>query len=161
MAVAELIVSRREVLAAACAPPGLSAIEGFLSRHPGLACRPSSFPRKRESIRTRDQADQAEKVLDPRLRGDDERWSRALARYRAAEAALAAAARAPEEVYDRLGARHDAALKRLLRVPAPHLAALADKLELAVDQQAWELTGGDGCMAALIADARQLTAPAA
>jgi hypothetical protein len=85
---------------------------------------------------------------------------RALARFRAAEAALAAAAQAPEEVYDRLGTRHDAALKRLLRVPAPHLAALADKLQLAVSQQAWELIGGDACMAALIADARRLNAPA-
>jgi hypothetical protein len=64
------------------------------------------------------------------------RWDRALARYRAAEIALAAAVHAPEEVYDRLGTRHDCALKRLLSVPAPHLAALADKLQLAVSQQA-------------------------
>jgi hypothetical protein len=65
---------------------------------------------------------------------------------------------APDEIYDRLGDRHDAALKRLLRTPAPGLPALAAKLGLAVRHQAWELTDGDACMAALHDDAHRLAA---
>jgi hypothetical protein len=48
------------------------------------------------------------------------------------------------------------ALRRLLRLPAPDLAALALKIELAVDNEAWELTGAETCLAALKADARRL-----
>ncbi|MEA2999697.1 MAG: hypothetical protein QOK17_1530 [Sphingomonadales bacterium] len=50
---------------------------------------------------------------------------------------------------------------RLLRLPAPDLAALALKLDLAVADQAWELTGCETCLAGLQADARRLCGPAA
>ncbi|MGA9580898.1 MAG: hypothetical protein WBR13_02880 [Allosphingosinicella sp.] len=53
-----------------------------------------------------------------------------------------------------------AALRRLLRLPAPDLAALALKLELAVADQAWELTGAEDCLADIAADARRLSASA-
>jgi hypothetical protein len=49
-------------------------------------------------------------------------------------------------------------VKGLLRAPAPDLAALAAKLDLAVAQAAWELTGGEKCMAALHRDARRFAA---
>jgi hypothetical protein len=140
MAVAELIVSRRALLAAACAP--------LLSRHPGLD------PGSRNNTAT---PARAAEWTDSRLRGDDVKWRMALARYRAAEAALTAAAHIEDETrYDRLGARHDAALKRLLRTSAQGLLAFAFKLELAIEHQAWELTGGDLCLAALKQDIRRL-----
>jgi hypothetical protein len=62
---------------------------------------------------------------------------------------------------DRLGARHDRALVRLLTTPAPDAAALADKLDLLIAHQASELRAGDACLAALEADARGLATPAA
>jgi hypothetical protein len=54
-----------------------------------------------------------------------------VAGFAAAEAALAAAAGALDEVYDPIGARHEVAFQRLLRTPAPDAAAPAYKLELA------------------------------
>lgn len=100
------------------------------------------------------------------------RWARALAAYRRAEAHLSAfqvgfarlppAARAfpacqPfEDRYDELECARLAALRRLLRLPAPGLPALALKLELTIDDQAWEFTGAETCLAALKADARML-----
>ena len=60
-----------------------------------------------------------------------------------------------ERLYDRLGARHDAALKGLLRTPAPNSAALAFKLDLLVVEQAWEITGGELRLAALRRDAHR------
>jgi hypothetical protein len=53
-----------------------------------------------------------------------------------------------------------AALRRLLAVPAPDILALALKIELAVADQAWELTGADTFLPALAADARRLCLPA-
>lgn len=101
-------------------------------------------------------------------------WSRALAAYRRAEAAIAAfrrfeaslpaAARAfpaCEPLEDRfldLECARLAALRRLLRAPAPDLPALALKIELAVDNQIAELSDGDLCLAALKADSRRLLA---
>ena len=83
-------------------------------------------------------------------------WDRAVARLAAAEAALAAAAHTQDEdFYDRLGARHDRALERLLTAPAPHPAALADKIDLLVEHQAWELGFADSAWAALRRDARR------
>jgi hypothetical protein len=58
-------------------------------------------------------------------------------------------------LYDRLGARHDVAVKALLRTPAPHLPALAFKLDLLIGEQAWEMTGGELCLAALRRDAHR------
>jgi hypothetical protein len=85
------------------------------------------------------------------------RWARALARFQAADAAIGAARHSEDEaLYDRLGERHDAAIKRLLRSPAPDVRALAVKLELLFAQQAWEMNGGELCLAATLSDARRL-----
>jgi hypothetical protein len=43
------------------------------------------------------------------------------------------------------GARN-AALKRLLRAPAPDLPALAPKIDLAVDEEVATLAGGERCL---------------
>jgi hypothetical protein len=84
-------------------------------------------------------------------------WNRALARFQKADAALAVLAHAPDEdLYDRAGTRHDRALVRLLRTPAPDAAALADKIDLLIAHQAWEFRAGEACLAALSADAHRL-----
>lgn len=56
---------------------------------------------------------------------------------------------------DHLGAFY-AALRRLLRTPAPDFAALTIKIVLAVDHEVGTLTGGERCLAVLKADARRL-----
>ncbi|HYN46824.1 MAG TPA: hypothetical protein VES64_09045 [Allosphingosinicella sp.] len=102
----------------------------------------------------------------------NDRWTRALAAFRRAEARLAAfrqaetrlppAARAfpacepLEERFNDLECARLGTLRRLLRAPAPDLPALARKIALAIDDQAWELTGAGPCLAALKADARRL-----
>ena len=61
-----------------------------------------------------------------------------------------------EAVYlHRLG-RHSAALRRLMKVRAPDLAALALKIELAIDEEIGSLTGGELCLAVLKRDVRRL-----
>jgi hypothetical protein len=101
-----------------------------------------------------------------------DRWTRAFAAFRRAETRLAAfqqaeaqlplAARAfpacepLEERFNDLECARLAALRRLLHAPAPDLPALARKIELTIDDQAWELTGAEPCLAALKADARRL-----
>jgi hypothetical protein len=103
---------------------------------------------------------------DPGLRRDDGapvpspaegRWEKALARYRAAEAALAAAEKGPEEVYNRLGARHHSALARLLTTPAPDVGALALKLDLSLYDRTVEFTADAAAMKALKLDAHRLS----
>jgi hypothetical protein len=134
MAAREHRVSRRVLLGAACALPATLAA--------GL---PSSFPRKRESSWIPDQV------------RDDEKWQGALTRFRRAQSVLDAAAHEPDEdLYDAINGAFHNALRRLLRTPAPDLRALSLKIDLAVDQAAWELTGGEACMAALKRDARRL-----
>jgi hypothetical protein len=102
------------------------------------------------------------------------RWDRALAAFRRAESKLAAfkaaEARLPAAMREwprvqalerRFGDLHTirlAALRRLLRVPAPDIAALALKLDLAIADQAWELTGFEACLTGVAADARRLAA---
>ena len=84
---------------------------------------------------------------------DGGRWRLAVDRFREADARLAAAAHSEDEsLYDRLGARHNAAVKALLRTPAPTLVALALKLDLLISQQAWEMTGGELCLESLRRD---------
>jgi hypothetical protein len=86
------------------------------------------------------------------------KWHRALAAWRRADAAISAASHSQDEdLYDRLGARHDRALVRLLTTPAPDGTALADKLDLAIAHQIWELTAGAACLGALRRDARRLS----
>jgi hypothetical protein len=63
-------------------------------------------------------------------------------------------------VYDRHLGRFNGAMKGLLRTAAPDLASLAAKLDLIVAQEAWELTGGDRCIAALQRDAHRFAAAA-
>lgn len=61
-----------------------------------------------------------------------------------------------QEVYDaRLGA-HSAALVRLMKVRAPDLAALALKIELAIDEEMGTPSGGEICLAMLKRDVRRL-----
>jgi hypothetical protein len=143
MAVAELNLSRRALLGAAFALP--------LSRHPGLDPGSTFFPSP---------VPEAGGAPD-RVRGDDlsravTKWDRALARFRNAEAALAAVKSADDDLFDRVLGRFNHALRRLLRAPAPGPAAFSAKLALAIDQEIWELTGGDACLAALVRDARRL-----
>ncbi len=101
------------------------------------------------------------------------RWARTVAAYRRAEARVAAfkadearlpperrewpAVRALEERFGDLDSLRLAALRRLFRIPAPDLAALSLKLDLALADQAWELTGCDTCLEAIAADARRLS----
>jgi hypothetical protein len=156
-------LSRRALLGAVCALPVLSEVEGpALSRHPELVSGSSSPPHERVTSWTlkqvqgdeggNDDADQTSAVL---------KWDRALARFAAAEAAIAAVAGAPDFVYDPIGARHHAALRRLLRTPAPSLAALARKLDLALDERTVEFDGDASAMKMLKQDARRLAASAA
>jgi hypothetical protein len=160
MVAGEYKLSRRALLGAVCVAPlagGAALADGITPRHPGLDPGPMNtsvrdLPRPCSWV-----ADQARN--DGRLAVA--KWQKALTRHRRAEAALDDAAGAPDPVYDRLGDRHDAALKRLLRTPAPGLSALAAKLGLAVRHQAWELTDGDSCMDALHNDACRLAAASA
>jgi hypothetical protein len=83
-------------------------------------------------------------------------WPRALAMYARAEAALEFVTHTEDDdVYDYHLGRFNSALRRLLRTPAPNLTAFAAKLDLLVDHEAWELTGGDLCIAALRRDAHR------
>lgn len=101
-------------------------------------------------------------------------WRSSLAAFRAAEAEMRAFEAASsgshrpfeeqwalDERFSDLVVACNGALRRLLRTPAPDLAALALKIELAVDRDAAAHSGGEACMAALKADARRLAAAAA
>ncbi|HYG28621.1 MAG TPA: hypothetical protein VD887_00240 [Allosphingosinicella sp.] len=86
------------------------------------------------------------------------KWDRALSHFRQAEAALAALEGHPDE--DAFGRAHDrfnAALSRLLAVPAPDVAALATKLEVAVAAELADLTYAPPALAHLAEDARRLS----
>ena len=97
----------------------------------------------------------------------EEKWRRALARLHAVEAEVRAVERATaggsaeeeealEPVYMALLGEHTSALLRLMKVRAPDLAALAVKIELAIDEEVGTLTGGELCLAALKRDVRRL-----
>jgi hypothetical protein len=132
MADAQLSVTRRSLLAGACAAPLVKGEGGRSWPNFSLTFGPSP----------------------PARPGP---WTRALARVREAEAALAAAAHTEDEdLYDRLGIRHERALQRLLRTPAPNVAALAAKLDLALYDDALEFIGDEAAMKALKQDARRL-----
>ena len=84
------------------------------------------------------------------------RWPGAFERYRIAEAAVRAAGGGGDDVgFDRAVGRFNAALKRLVRTPAPDLHALALKLDLILAEELWELTGADRCLDALRRDAHR------
>ena len=63
-----------------------------------------------------------------------------------------------DEAFSDLACAQNAALERLLLVPAPDLAALAAKLARVVEELAWELPQSDATMAQLAADAERLAA---
>lgn len=143
MARAEHKLSRRALLGAVCAAP-------VLTRHSGL---------DPESMNTVDENPNQPCSWTPdQVRGDEGRWTRALALFTRADAAVAALeGRSDDDTFDRAADAHDRALERLLLAPAPSVAALAVKLEQARRHQAWELRAGDAAMAALEQDARRLS----
>jgi hypothetical protein len=138
MAAAYLSLTRRALLAGACTLPVL--------RHSRLDPEPT-LPLAAQG---------KERWMPDQVRHDEE-WQKALARFHAADTALAAAAHTPDEaLYDRLGTRHEAALQRLLHTPAPNIAALALKLDLALYDAAQEFIGDAAAMRALKQDAHRL-----
>jgi hypothetical protein len=98
-------------------------------------------------------------------------WEAALADLRAAEAEIVAFKRlepgdasfqqqwALDETFSDLACAQNAALERLLLVPAPDVGALAIKLARAVQELAWELPQGEATMAQVAADAARLVSP--
>jgi hypothetical protein len=145
-------LSRRALLGAVCAAP--------LLRHPGLdpgsmnavVVQPGAAVFMDSGFRRNDGEGQSSAVT---------LWDRAFARFEKAQAALDAAAHSPDDdLYDRLGIRHDRAMRRLLRTPAPNLPALAAKLELALDERSGEFFGDSADMKAIKNDARRLIASA-
>jgi hypothetical protein len=147
MAVVQLNLSRRALLGAAFAAPVLSIAEG-----PVLAALPPAAAGEVGQGIAPPAAEPSRAVT---------LWDRAFARFQKADAELTALTGGPDDnLYDRAGTRHDRALVRLLRTPAPHAAALADKIDLLIAHQAWELRAGEACLAALSADARRLAAAA-
>jgi hypothetical protein len=125
MAAAQHKLARRALLGAACAAPVLVA-----TRSRAGAVSPSAGP--------------------------DRLWTRALPRYRSAEAALEQVTHTEDDdLYDRRLGTLNNALRLLLRTSAPDLNAMAAKLDLLVQHEAWELTGDDLCIAALRRDAHR------
>jgi hypothetical protein len=154
-------VSRRVLLGAACAAPVLSAVEGPLARHPGLDPGPtfSSRPSQVRWIPDQVRNDEGWRRASPFQRRLESwrRWDRALVLVRRAEISFRAlGVEADEALYDRRLGAFTRALLRLLRTPAPDLACLALKLDLAVDHEVAELTGGRACLIVLKRDARRL-----
>jgi hypothetical protein len=150
MAAREHKVSRRVLLGAACALP--------FARHPGLDPGPTFLSPQAQGRGIPDQ------VRNDGSEGSGNiqslavtKYDRAFAAFLIAEAAVNAAAGEPDEDrYDRLLGRLNNTLRRLLRVPTPHLPALAAKLAAANRHVAWELTGAETCVAALARDAARL-----
>ncbi|MEO7177583.1 MAG: hypothetical protein ABIW83_01955 [Allosphingosinicella sp.] len=92
---------------------------------------------------------------------DDGRWQEALARFRQADQEVEALVHCRNQrVYDRALGRHSTALSRLLRTPAPDLAAAAEKLELIVRHHVFEARFGEAALAVLHKDMSRLAAPA-
>jgi hypothetical protein len=167
MADAHLSLTRRALLAGAC-----TVLTGA-TRHPGQGSHQSST-----LMGSRDPgptllltAPGKDRWMPDPVRHDGSsvgesfvvtNWDRVLKRYQKAEAALTAAAHTEDEtLYDRLGTRHEAALQRLLLTPAPTIAALALKLDLALYEDAVEFIADLPAMRALKQDALRLAASAA
>jgi hypothetical protein len=97
------------------------------------------------------------------VQGDDgasrERWRDALDRFNEADREIEALVHCrSQRVYDRALGRHSTALKRLLRAPAPDLAAAAEKLELIVRHHVFEATFAEPALASLRSDIRRFGA---
>jgi len=143
MAAGQLSLTRRALLAA-CAGPALAP-----PRHPGLDPGSTFLASPPEARRWMPDQVRHDALL---------KWKRALARYRRADCALAAVAHTEDDdLYDPLGERHHDAFQSLLRAPAPDVAALALKLDLALDERAVEYLGDAAAMRALKQDARRLS----
>jgi hypothetical protein len=166
-------LTRRALLGASAALPVAFAAPGeaSVSENPfGLSLskpHTSLLSQEKEALR---------QAQGERGEGDDagtlrRRWARTLAAYRRAQARVAAykaqEARLPAErrafpcddleaAFARVDSLRFAALRRLLRLPAPDLAALALKLDLAVADSAWELTGCEDCLVIAAIDAKRL-----
>jgi hypothetical protein len=165
MADAQLKLSRRALLGAACAAPVLSALEG-----PVLGLSEGDFLGLERAAPWRDLRVTFGAAASPSVRSERSRvlvpsgaealhhqWTRALARFRRAEATLAALEGHPDEnAFGRAHDRFNAALRRLLAHPAPDLAALATKLEIADAAELADLTYAPPSLAALAGDARRL-----
>ena len=142
MGAAEHKLSRREALAGACAGAAVP-----LPRHPELVSGSSSSPA------VPDQDWMLKQVQH------DEKWQRALARYTRAEAEIEALKHSEDEdLYDRAVDRQITTLGRLLKAPAPDLAAAALKLDLIVRHVAWELRYSDAAFSVLLADLQRFAA---
>jgi len=148
MAAGQLSLTRRALLAGACAGP-------TLGRHSGLDPESSFSPLAASEGRW----------MPDQVRHDEigrAKWDAGMTLYRRAAAGLEAVAHTEDDaLYDRALGRFNAALKRLLRVPAPDLGALAMKLDMILDQELWELTGADRCLEALRRDVHRFAASAA
>jgi hypothetical protein len=138
-------LSRRALLAGACALP--------LARHSGL---------DPESMNTAATPDRAAVFMDPGLRRDDGKapddgkWQNALARFEQVDGEVEALVHCPNQrVYDRALGRHSTALKRLLRAPAPDLAAAGLKLDLIVRHHVFEARFAEAAIASLRKDIRR------
>jgi hypothetical protein len=147
MADAQLKLSRRALLGAACAIPALPV------RTPSVRSEPSRGPAPSAA-----EAPSAhpEPVEGPPSAARSA-WNRALSRFQEADAILTALEGHPDE--DAFGRAHDrfnAALRRLLAHPAPDLAALAAKLEIADRAELADLTYAPPSLSALAQDARRL-----
>ena len=137
-------LSRRDVLGAAVAVPAVGLERGQALSLPLLAQRAPPSPETGEGLR----------------------WARALERLADAEAAMRAAGELKgrsfeeqeglDEAFSDRVVAFNRAVEHMLLVPAPDLRALAVKVALAVDEQAWELPRGDACMARLKRDSRRL-----
>jgi hypothetical protein len=154
MAVAQLNLSRRALLGGLCAGPLVGALAGGeVSSGPDLCLTFGPAHAHAEGATGAPAAVSGEgRALAV--------WSRARTRFGKAEAALDALAGGEDEPrYNRAAARHDAALQRLLATPAPDARTLADKIDLLIAHQAWELTEAETILTTLSADARRLAAP--
>lgn len=145
MAAGQLNRTRRRLLGAAIALPFAAA----RSAAPGLAEAAPATP------------------APPEPSSAAALWDQARAAFAAAEAEVRAIERlcagrpyeeqaALDRAYDEKGDVMYDALRALLRLPAPDLHALADKLDLVVAHEVGTLTGGEDCLAALQSDARRL-----
>jgi len=143
-------LSRRALLGAVCVAPLVRHPELVSGSSPDAAGRVTSWTLKRVQGDGVGQGRQGESSAVTI-------WDRAFAVLQKAQAALDAVAHIPDEdLYDRVGARHERALQRLLRTPAPDLPALAAKLELALDERSGEFFGDSAAMKAIKRDARRL-----
>ncbi|HEY0012943.1 MAG TPA: hypothetical protein VGB79_08840 [Allosphingosinicella sp.] len=125
MAAADLKLSRRALLGAALAAPVLSRVEGPVLR---LAEGPVlSEVEGPTASAAAEGARQGRFVVT--------KWNRALARFREAEAGLAAVAHSEDDaLYDRMLGRFNRALRALVRAPAPDLRAFSAKPVLSLSK---------------------------